>query len=89
MYSLYKASRIIVPVFRNKICHWSLMQTEKPQPEGKHIMPETRFTEFPAYPLTPQLESKWIISEMRFTQFPALSDDLRVGISQSALKTDV
>ena len=24
------------------------MQTEKSQPEGKRIMPETRFTEFPA-----------------------------------------
>ena len=24
------------------------MQTEKSQPEGKRMMPETRFTEFPA-----------------------------------------
>ena len=32
----------------NKICHRSLMQTEKTQPEGKRIMPEIRFTEFPA-----------------------------------------
>ena len=26
----------------------SLMQTEKSKPEGKRIMPETRFTDFPA-----------------------------------------
>ena len=32
----------------NRICHRSLMQTEKSQPEGKRIMPETKFTEFPA-----------------------------------------
>ena len=31
----------------NRIYHWSPMQTEKSQPEGKRIMPETRFTEFP------------------------------------------
>ena len=30
----------------NRIFHWSPMQTEKSQPEGKGIMPETRFTEF-------------------------------------------
>ena len=28
----------------NRICHRSLMQTEKSQPDGKRIMPETRFT---------------------------------------------
>ena len=32
----------------NSICDRSPMQTEKSQPEGKRIMPETRFTEFPA-----------------------------------------
>ena len=26
---------------KNRICHRSLMQTEKSQPEGKRIMPET------------------------------------------------
>ena len=31
----------------NRIYHHSLMQTEKSQPEGKQIMLETRFTEFP------------------------------------------
>ena len=49
----------------NRIYHWSSMQTEKYQPEGKRIVPETRFTEFPALPVDP-----------------------RVGISQSASKTD-
>ena len=31
------------------------MQTEKFQPEGKRIMPETRFIEFPALPLDPRV----------------------------------
>ena len=43
----------------NRMYHWS-------QPDGKRIMPETRFT-----------------------SFPALSVDPRVGISRSALETDV
>ena len=30
----------------NRICHWSPMQREKSQPEGKQMMPETRFTVF-------------------------------------------
>ena len=30
-----------------RICHRSQMQTEKSQPEGKQIIPETRFTLFP------------------------------------------
>ena len=42
------------------------MQTKKSQPEGLRIMPETRFTEFPAF-----------------------SVELKVGISFSALETDV
>ena len=33
---------------QNRIYHRSPMQTEKPQPEGQRIMPETRFTESPA-----------------------------------------
>ena len=36
----------------NRICHRSLMQSEKSQPEDKRIMPETRFIEFPALTLT-------------------------------------
>ena len=37
----------------NRICHWSPMQTEKSELEGKWIMPETRFTEFPALSVDP------------------------------------
>ena len=36
------------PYKTNRIYQRSLMQTEKSQPEGKRIMPERRFTEFPA-----------------------------------------
>ena len=35
--------------------HRSSMQTEKSQPEGKRIMPETRFTSFPALSVDPSL----------------------------------
>ena len=31
------------------------MQTEKSQPKGKRIMPETRFTEFPALSVDPRV----------------------------------
>ena len=34
---------------KNRILHRSPMQTEKSQPEGKRIMPETRVTEFPEF----------------------------------------
>ena len=39
----------------NRIYRWSLMQTEKSQPEGKRIMPETRFSEFPALSVDPRV----------------------------------
>ena len=39
----------------NRIYHRSPMQTEKSQPEGKRIMPETRFTEFPAFSVDPRV----------------------------------
>ena len=39
----------------NRIYHRSPMQTEKSQPKGKRMIPETRFTEFPALPLTREL----------------------------------
>ena len=39
----------------NKMYDWSLMQTEKSQPESKRIMPETRFTEFPALNVDPRV----------------------------------
>ena len=31
------------------------MQTEKSQPEGKRIMPEKRFTKFPAFSIDPRV----------------------------------
>ena len=39
----------------NRICHRSPMQTEKSQPKGKRIIPETRFTEFPALSVDPRV----------------------------------
>ena len=37
----------------NRICHRSMMQTEKSQPEGKQILLETRLTEFLAFSIEP------------------------------------
>ena len=39
--------------------HWSPMGTEKSQPEGKQIMPETRFTQFLAFSIDPRVQSAW------------------------------
>ena len=39
----------------SRIYHQSLMQTEKSQPEGELIMPETRFTEFPPLSVYPRV----------------------------------
>ena len=39
----------------NGIYHRSPMQTEKSQPKGKRIMPETRFTDFPALSVDPRV----------------------------------
>ena len=39
----------------NRIYHRSRVQTENSQPEGKRIMPETRFTEFPALSVDPRI----------------------------------
>ena len=39
----------------SRIYHRSSMQTEKSKPEGKRIMPETRFTEFPALSVDPRV----------------------------------
>ena len=41
--------------WKNRIYHQSPMQTEKSQPEGKQIIPETRFTEFPALSVDPRV----------------------------------
>ena len=47
----------------NRIYHRSSMQTEKSQPEGKRIMPETRFTDFPALSVDPRIGISWSTSE--------------------------
>ena len=39
----------------NTIYHRSQMQTEKSQPEGKRIIPETMFTEFEALSVDPRV----------------------------------
>ena len=39
----------------NRIYHWSPTQTETSQPEGKRIIPERKFTEFPALPVDPRV----------------------------------
>ena len=39
------------------------MQTEKPQPEGKRKMPETRYTEFPALSVDPRVGVSRSVSE--------------------------
>ena len=55
----YLVSEIHVSQRRNKetnrICHWSLMQTEKTQPEAKRVIPETSFTELPALSVDPRV----------------------------------
>ena len=38
-----------------RICHRSPIQTETFQPEGKRIMPEMTFTEFPALSVDPRV----------------------------------
>ena len=40
---------------KSRIYHRSPMQTEKSHPEGKRIMPETRFTTFPAFSVGPRV----------------------------------
>ena len=40
---------------KHRIYHRSAMLTDKSQAEGKWIMPETRFTEFPALSVGPRI----------------------------------
>ena len=47
----------------NRIQHRSPMQTEKSQPDGKRIMPETRFSEFPALSVDPRVKISRSASE--------------------------
>ena len=70
---------------KNRIYHRSQMQIKKSLPEGKRIMREMRFTEFPALSVDPR--GKQIMRETRFIEFPALSIDPWVGISQFAAET--
>ena len=47
-----------------RIYYRSLVQTEIiSQPEGERIMPETRFTEFPALSVDPRVGISWSASE--------------------------
>ena len=78
-HNLWKKRSIMIPikcdshvVGINRIYHQSPMQTEKSQPNREILT-----------------EGKQIMPEMRFTPFPALSVDPRVGISRSALKTNI
>ena len=47
----------------DRIYHWSPMQAEKSQPEGKRIMPETRFSQFPALYFDPKVGTSLSASE--------------------------
>ena len=54
----------------NRIYHGSWMGTEKFQPEGKLIMPETRFTSsFWQYPMTPGWDFLVCIGDRRLIIF--------------------
>ena len=46
---------LVHPVGLNRICYRSPIQTEKSQPEGKRIIPKTRFTEFLAFSVDPRV----------------------------------
>ena len=41
--------------YPKRICHRFLMQTEESLSTGKQIMPETKFTEFPALSVDPRV----------------------------------
>ena len=59
--SLFRYERLLSQIKR--IHHRSSMQTEKSKPEGKRIMPETRFIELPASFVDPRVEISWSGSE--------------------------
>ena len=56
----------------NRIYHRSPMQTEKFQPEGTWIMPDTRFSEFPALSLTRGKGFLGLHRRPMFDYFPCL-----------------
>ena len=62
---------------KNRVYHWSLMQTEKSQPQGKWIMLETRFAEFPALSIDPRVGISRFASE---TDDFSFSDLLLVAV---------
>ena len=62
----YSCSRTRVPFISgqiNRIYHRFPMKTEKSQPEGKRIMPETRFTDFRALSVDSRVGISWSASE--------------------------
>ena len=56
-------SRLTEEAEINRILHRFPVLTEKFQPEGKRIMPETRFTEFPALTVFPRVGISRSVSE--------------------------
>ena len=56
----------------NRIKHRSPKQTEKNQPEGKRIMPETRVPEFPALSVDPRVGISRSASETNVDYFSYL-----------------
>ena len=63
----YEIESIYLKVI-NRIYDWFSVQTENSQPEGKRTMPETSFTEFPAFSVDPEgrdfsvcLGDRWLI----------------------------
>ena len=67
--NFYIGLKLGFPVQINRICYRSLMQTEKSQPEGKRIMPETKFTEFPALFVDQRLEFLGLHRRLMFDIF--------------------
>ena len=56
----------------NRIYHRSPMQIEQFQPEGKRMMPETRFTEFPDSSVHPRVVISRSASEKMIISFSCL-----------------
>ena len=52
---MWSCSSLFITIETNRIYHRSLMQTEDSQTECKRIMPEMRFTEFPALSVDPRV----------------------------------
>ena len=65
----------------NKLSHRSSKQTEKPQPEDKRIMPDTRFTEFLALSVDPKAGLKY------YWKIEALTLILTITLYDSQLQT--